>query len=188
MGDVESCESVCDTAAMNQPAATVQKKICMIGAFAVGKTSLVARFVHSMFSEKYQTTVGVKIDKKAVNVDGQEVNLILWDLAGEDEFQEVRMSYLRGASGYLLVVDGTRPETYGTALELHKKAVGVAGKIPCLVLLNKSDLVEQWQILDSALDALAEYGLRYLKTSAKTKAGVEDAFHLLARDIVAKQL
>lgn len=186
MCDVENVESVCDTSAMNQPAATVQKKLCMIGAFAVGKTSLVARFVHSVFSEKYQTTIGVKIDKKAVDVDGQKVNLILWDLAGEDEFQEVRMSYLRGASGYLLVVDGTRPDTFNTALELHKRAKETVGELPCLVLLNKADLIEQWQILDSALDTLAEYRLRYLKTSAQTGAGVEAAFHLLARDIVAK--
>ena len=84
----------------------IQKKICMLGAYAVGKTSLVGRFVRSMFSEKYQTTVGVKIDQKTVNVGDQQVNMMLWDLHGEDEAQKVRLSYLRGASGYILVVDG----------------------------------------------------------------------------------
>ena len=77
----------------------IQKKICMLGSFAVGKTSLVARFVRSIYSEKYHTTVGVKIDKKQVQFDGKSMNLILWDLYGEDEFQKVHMSYLRGASG-----------------------------------------------------------------------------------------
>jgi small GTP-binding protein len=84
-----------------------QKKICMLGSFSVGKTSLVARYVSSVFSDKYLTTVGVKIDKKTVAVDGADVTLLLWDIYGEDDFQKLRMSYLRGASGYLLVVDGT---------------------------------------------------------------------------------
>ena len=86
----------------------IQKKICMIGASGVGKTSLIAKFVHSMFSDKYLTTVGVKIDKKTVSVDGAEVMLMIWDLAGDDDFQRLQISYLRGTSGYLLVADGTR--------------------------------------------------------------------------------
>ena len=77
----------------------IQKKVCMLGAFAVGKTSLVKRFVDSMFSEKYQTTVGVKIDRKRIQLDEQEVNLVLWDIHGEDELQKVRLSYVRGTSG-----------------------------------------------------------------------------------------
>ena len=89
----------------------IQKKICTIGAFAVGKTSLIRRYVDSIFSEKYLTTVGVKIDKKPVNVLGQDVTLILWDIHGEDDFQEINMNYLRGSSAYILVVDGTRYST-----------------------------------------------------------------------------
>ena len=89
----------------------IQKKICMIGAFAVGKTSLVEQFVTSLFSEKYQTTMGVKIDKKLVHVMGCDMSMILWDLYGEDEFQKIRRSYLRGAAGYLLVADGSRGDT-----------------------------------------------------------------------------
>ena len=88
--------------------ATIQKKICMLGAFSVGKTSLVKRYVASVFSETYLTTVGVKIDKKTVDLAGRVVNLILWDLAGEDDIASLRMSYLRGSAGYVLVADGTR--------------------------------------------------------------------------------
>ena len=95
----------------------IQKKICMLGGFAVGKTSLVARYVTSMFSEKYLTTVGVKIDKKQVAVDGRDVTLMLWDIYGQDDFQDVQTSQLRGMSGYLLVVDGTRRATLETARE-----------------------------------------------------------------------
>ena len=79
----------------------------MLGGFSVGKTSLIKRFVESVFSEKYLTTVGVKIDKKTVDVQGRSVNLILWDIAGEDDTATIRMSYLRGCSGYLRVADGT---------------------------------------------------------------------------------
>lgn len=62
--------------------AVLQKKICMLGGFSVGKTSLVRRYVHSVFSDAYLTTVGVKIDKKIVTLPDRTVNLILWDLAG----------------------------------------------------------------------------------------------------------
>src|SRR4026209_2201357 len=93
----------------------LQKKICMLGGFGVGKTSLVSRFVTSIFSDTYLTTIGVKIDKKTFAVDAHEMTLMLWDIYGQDEFQTVRDSYLRGASGYLLVADGTRYATPETA-------------------------------------------------------------------------
>ena len=105
----------------------IQKKICMLGGFAVGKTSLVARYVTSLFSEKYLSTVGVKIDKKQVSVDGQDVTLMLWDIYGQDEFQTVQTSQLRGMSGYLLVVDGTRRATLETARLMQQKATEAAG-------------------------------------------------------------
>jgi len=101
----------------------IQKKICLLGGFGVGKTSLVSRFVHSIFSDKYLTTVGVKIEKKSLVLNEQELDLVIWDLYGEDDFQKVRMSYLRGASGYLLVADGTRRTTLDTAMSLHEAAV-----------------------------------------------------------------
>ena len=105
----------------------IQKKVCMLGGFAVGKTSLVARFVTSIFSDKYLTTVGVKIEKKSVQVSNQQLDLVLWDIYGDDEFQRVRMSYLRGASGYLLVVDPTRKATLETAIALQDSAEKTIG-------------------------------------------------------------
>ena len=93
----------------------MKKKICMLGAFAVGKTSLVQQYVHSIFSDKYRTTVGVKIEKTTTQADGRDVDLIIWDLHGEDDFQHVRLSYLQGSSGLIFVVDGTRATTLDTA-------------------------------------------------------------------------
>ena len=86
----------------------IQKKICLLGGTAVGKTSLVARYVRNLFSDKYLSSIGVKVDKKVLTVDGADVSLVLWDIHGDDQFETIRTAYLRGTSGYLLVADGTR--------------------------------------------------------------------------------
>ena len=125
----------------------LQKKVCMIGEFATGKTSLVSQFVHSIFSEKYQTTVGVKIDKKEIEINNKKVNLILWDLHGEDEFQKLRLSYLRGSSGFLLVADGTRSHTLRKAVDLKERVEKEVGKIPFILMLNKWDLYRNNNII-----------------------------------------
>jgi len=160
----------------------IQKKVCMLGGFAVGKTSLVARFVTSIFSDKYLTTVGVKIEKKSVQVSNQQLDLVLWDIYGDDEFQRVRMSYLRGASGYLLVVDPTRKATLETAIALQDSAEKTIGRVPFILVLNKADLIDQWEIDEHALD---DRNWTIVRTSAKTGAGVEEAFLALARGMTS---
>lgn len=162
----------------------LQKKICMVGAFAVGKTSLVARFVHSIFSEKYHTTIGVKIDKKELMVASQSVTLLLWDLAGEDDFLQVRMSYMRGAAGYLLVVDGARRDTLDTALRLQERVESAIGNVPFVLVCNKSDLRAGWEIDEETLTALRAKGWVIVLTSARSGAGVEEAFLALAKKIL----
>jgi small GTP-binding protein len=163
----------------------LQKKICMLGSFAVGKTSLVRRYVESIYSDVYQTTVGVKVDKKVVQAqDGREITLVLWDLYGEDEFQKMRWSYLRGASGFLLVADGTRRATLDKAVSLQQKAKEEAGELPFILVINKSDLVQEWE-LDAALEAdLLAKEWAILRTSAKTGEGVEAAFAQLTQKIL----
>jgi len=162
----------------------IQKKICMLGSFAVGKTSLVRRFVESIYSDTYLTTVGVKIDKKVVTVGVREVTLVLWDIYGEDDFQKIRWSYLRGASGYLLVADGTRRATIKKALELEQKTREEIGPIPFVFVVNKSDLVQEWE-LDPAMEAqIATMNWAILRSSAKTGEGVEEAFFRLTRKML----
>ena len=158
----------------------LQKKICLLGAFGVGKTSLVRRYVDTIFSDTYLTTVGVKIDKKMVTVGAEELALILWDIAGEDEVAAVRVTYLRGAAGYLLVVDGTRPETLDTAESIQRRIVAELGQVPFFVLLNKSDLQEDWALPPARIEALETEGWIFHRTSAKTGIGVEEAFRELA--------
>jgi small GTP-binding protein len=159
----------------------IQKKICMLGAFAVGKTSLISRFVKSIFSEKYLTTVGVKIEKKLLTVGDQDVSLMLWDLAGEDDLLQVRMSYVRGSSGYFLVADGTRRNTLDTMMSLQQRVEESIGQVPFIVLLNKVDLREQWEVDDAAINELTQKGWPVVLTSARTGVGVEDAFLVLTK-------
>ena len=162
----------------------LQKKICLLGGFGVGKTSLVRRYVQSIFSDAYLTTVGVKIDKKMVKVGAEEVALILWDIAGEDDITGIRMSYLRGAAGYLLVVDVTRGETLEVAKSIQARVSTEIGSVPFLFLFNKTDLKENWDIPEQSAEDLTEAGHVVLRTSAKTGEGVEEAFQVLAKRLV----
>ncbi len=163
----------------------LQKKICMLGSFSVGKTSLVKRFVESIFSERYLTTVGVKIDKKVVSSGGEEVTLMLWDLYGEDEYQKIRMSYLRGAHGYLLVADGTRAATLDKALAIQEEAQKNFGPTPYIVALNKCDLTGEWDVTGEREAEITGSGRHVIRTSAKTGQGVEQIFESLAKAMIA---
>ncbi len=162
----------------------IQKKICMLGAFGVGKTSLVSRFVHSIFSDKYQTTVGVKIDKKVVQLAAGAVTLILWDLAGEDAVTTIRPAHLKGASGYILVMDGLRRKTLDSALDLQGRIADVVREVPFVCVVNKTDLRASWEIQQSDLDNLVSRGWTVVETSAKTGAAVEDLFRILTDAIM----
>jgi small GTP-binding protein len=151
-------------------------KVCMVGAYGVGKTSLVKRFVDSIFSEKYLTTVGVQIDKKQLQIGGEDVTLMLWDLAGEDAVTEVRLSHLRGASAYVLVADGTRGPTLDTALNLQKRVRDVIGAVPFIFVVNKTDIRDRWEIRQESLDKLSAGGWPVFLSSAKSGQGVEALF------------
>lgn len=164
----------------------IQKKICMFGAAGVGKTSLVQRYVQSIYSGKYHVTIGVKIDKKAVFVAGQDVNLMLWDFQGEDNEHKIRSSFLRGASGYLLVIDYTRHETFVTAFSIQKMIENELGKVPFLILLNKSDLVDDFSISNEEISEMKSiYGWEVIKTSALTGEMVEESFTGLTKKMLA---
>jgi small GTP-binding protein len=158
----------------------IQKKICMIGTSGVGKTSLVSRFVHSIFSEQYLTTVGVFISKKSVVVEGNEVILMIWDLSGDDDFQRLDVRQLRGTSAYMLVADGTRAITLDVAIEIQQRVASAIGPLPFVLAVNKTDLQSLWEVQDERIASLAAGGWTIIKTSAKTGMEVDDAFGMLA--------
>lgn len=163
----------------------IQKKVCMVGVFGVGKTCLVQQFVHSIFSARYHSTVGVKIDRKVVSLDGTEATLLLWDLAGRDGTEDVTVTYLRGSHAVLYVVDGTRKETFDQVFELRELARGAIGEVPSAVALNKSDLASEWALGPGDEKAFTDLGWHTVRTSAKTGDGVEQAFSWLARAAIA---
>ncbi len=157
-----------------------QKKICMVGVFGTGKTCLVQQYVRSIFSVKYLSTVGVKIDRKEVQVGDQKVTLMLWDLEGRDGIRDVSASYVRGAHGVIYVADGTRRDTLDQIHEIRDMVTGVVGEIPSVVAVNKIDLVDQWQLTEADEEEIDARGLQRFRTSAKTGRGVEETFRWLA--------
>jgi small GTP-binding protein len=158
----------------------IQKKLVLLGAPGVGKTSLVRRFVESLFDDAYLTTIGVKVDKKQVRAGGTDVLMMLWDVAGAEERFSVPSSYIRGAAGLLVVVDGTRPETMTTAADLIAQVHRDVGSMPSVIALNKADLSGQWRVREEELQALQSRSAALIHTSAKTGAGVEPAFLAIA--------
>jgi small GTP-binding protein len=162
------------------------KKICMLGSYAVGKTSLVRRFVESIFDDRYLTTVGVKIDRKHVAVSGREMDLILWDLSGDDELAQARPAHFRGASGYILVADGCRRITAERALAIQQRAVSISGPVPVVVAVNKADRESEWEIGPAEIERLSRNGWQCMHTSAKTGDGVEALFLKLAEKMLTE--
>lgn len=165
-------------------------KVCIVGEFAVGKTSTVERFVNQQFSDKYLTTVGVKIDTKEVELPRQGVvqKLVLWDVAGTNQFGAIEYSYLRGAAGIIYVADGTRSGTIDIALDLRQRIEEKFGALPSVFMVNKCDLKRDWDCSDEQLDQLnSSLGHVYV-TSAKTGEAVEEALGALASDIAKTAL
>jgi len=160
-------------------------KLCLLGDFGVGKTSLVARFVHSTFSDKYLTTIGVKVDTKEVALDGRGVcKLVIWDIAGRSHLDALNMTYLRGASALLLVADGTRERSLNTALDLLMQSRTLLPDASVVLAVNKLDLVERWEVAPAALAELRR-SLPVHETSARSGEGVEAAFADIAARLVA---
>lgn len=155
------------------------KKICLMGASGVGKTSLVKRLVEEKFDETYRTTIGVHIDQKPVTCDNEHVNLIIWDLEGKDDPRSgYSPTYLSGARGYMLVADVTRPDT----LDIVKRLLSTAN-LPFVLLLNKYDILQSPTVTNRAIEIFGD-GAKIFGTSAKTGERVNEAFEHLVRQML----
>ncbi len=162
---------------------TITSKLCVVGDFAVGKTSTVERFVNQQFSDKYLTTIGIKVDTKTLFKGEITHKLVIWDIAGTDKFGEIEFSYLRGAAGYLLIVDGTRLETVSSALTLRQQISERFGDIPHVLLINKSDLKHEWELTPEKTHELEKHFPYVFSTSAKTGDEVDTAIDTLVSAI-----
>ena len=159
----------------------VQKKVCLLGEFAVGKTSLVRRFVTGRFDEKYLSTIGVNISRKQLTRKTYELNLMLWDLAGGEDFVHMGASYLKGAAGALIVCDLTRADTLPSIQKYTNQLRVVSPQSQIIVVGNKIDLEDQRLIRDDMIEAVsAEIDAPFFLTSAKSGVNVEAAFSCLA--------
>ncbi|MBD1919626.1 GTP-binding protein [Microcoleus sp. FACHB-831] len=171
----------------------ISKKMCLIGDFGVGKTSLIRRFVDRQFSDRYLSTVGVKISRKNVeleNVKQQEklgVQLLIWDLEGHTKFKGIAPSYLQGASGAVVVADVTRQETIERIPEHINLFFSVNPKAVVILALNKSDLVdeEKMEKIENLIpNSERERVLSIYQTSAKTGTQVDDIFQNLSYGMI----
>ncbi len=161
--------------------ALIQKKICLLGGFAVGKTSLIRQFTEGNFDDKYLSTIGVKISRKSLQRPDHTLNFIIWDLAGGDDFSQKSNSYLRGAVGAIIVCDLTRPSTLEYLPKYMEQMQAVTPNAAIVLACNKADLIAERAISDDELKtAVSQTNAPYLLTSAKTGDNVEAAFELLA--------
>lgn len=166
------------------------KKVCLLGDFAVGKTSLVRRFVEGIFEDKYLSSIGVKIDRKTVLVSSgdnrAELTMMLWDLAGSERFNQIRANYLRGSAGAILVCDITRPETLDNLKIYVSDLRRVSPKVQLVLAINKSDLIQNRQLTMVQIETVAaNLNTPFFFTSAKTGNTVEELFNHLGQLIIA---
>lgn len=168
------------------------KKVCILGNPAVGKTSLIRRFVFNAFSEDYIPTIGTKVCKKTLLMDfepkrSQQVNLnlLVFDLLGQIEFAKVHRAYYVGSEGAIIVCDLTREDTISGIVDWQDRFSAVVGDVPIVYIGNKIDIAQGMDANKEILAALAsDGGITYLYSSAKTGENVELAFELLGQKIL----
>jgi small GTP-binding protein len=168
----------------------ISKKICFIGDYGVGKTSLIRRFVDRQFSDHYLSTIGVKISRKVLDFSGSNnfskpsIQLIIWDLEGQTKFHSIAKNYLQGAAGAIVVADVNRQDTIARIKQHIKTAITVNPQgVKILVALNKCDSIASEQVekllalyqIPNFSEAIAIY-----RTSAKSGENVDEIFQKLA--------
>jgi small GTP-binding protein len=159
--------------------------LVFLGEGAVGKTSLVGRYVYDSFEGDYLATIGTDIHVKTVQLEDTMVKFVVWDIAGQDDFAQLRKAYYQNASGAFFVFDTTRPETIERIEEWVEALYGVTKQIPLVLLENKIDL--ESKIDQKAIEKnVKKHGLTHIRTSAKEDTNVEEAFKQMAREILEK--
>ena len=163
------------------------KKICILGERGVGKSCLVQRFLNGSFDDGYEVTIGANIRKARLQVDTDKLQLMLWDIEGQDRSSRRFLDYLKGTSAIFYVVDGTRLQTLDAVLEFRREIESRGSKpVPSIILFNKSDLASDWEVSPAMINDVETDGMFSLLTSAKEGSGVSTAFNLLSRVLIGK--
>ncbi len=161
--------------------ATIKKKVCLLGTFGVGKTSLVRQFVYNIFEESYLSTIGVSISQKRITLNSnKEVELLIWDIEGHEKFSPVVESYYSGASGAILVADLTRPESLGGLDAIYSGFRSVNPQARFVFCANKDDMLYTPQTLNTYSERAKKMDIPFFKTSAKNNENVALAFEQLS--------
>ncbi|NWF97050.1 MAG: GTP-binding protein [Candidatus Thorarchaeota archaeon] len=160
-------------------------KLVFLGEGAVGKTSLVGRYVYDSFEGEYLATIGTDIHVKTLEVDGLRVKLVVWDIAGQSDFAQLRKAYYQNASGAFFVFDTTRPETLDRIDDWIEALFAVTGRIPLVIIENKVDLESRLRP-GQAEQAASKYHVKVIKTSAKDDTNVETAFREMTVEIMER--
>ncbi len=167
---------------------TLSKKICMLGSFGVGKTSLVRRFVYNEFQECYQSTLGVQIHKQSICIGenpGYQFNFILWDIAHIEKFDSVIKNYFHGAHGAVVVFDVTRTQTFEQVDSYLKPFLATNPQSKLIFVANKIDLIEPSDhIMEQLLQISKAYRGPFVQTSAKENRNVETVFTRLGEQFM----
>ncbi|NHJ24348.1 MAG: GTP-binding protein [Candidatus Lokiarchaeota archaeon] len=164
-------------------------KLILGGDGAVGKTSMVHRFVENAFASDYKSTIGTSIMKKECNFEGlnSRVRFVIWDLAGQAQFKRVRQSYLANAEAGILVYDVTNQSSFENIEIWHNEVIKASPGISLILVGNKIDLANDRKVTSEVGEKLAlQLQLSYIETSAKTGENIDDAFKMLALQMIQK--
>ena len=158
-------------------------KIVVVGDYAVGKTTLIINFTEKTFRGMYVPTVGVQFTKKTAKLNGNDVELTIWDIAGQEKFAKVRKTFYENAAGFIIVYDLTRKSTLENIKNWYTDVVENTGEIPCVLIGNKNDLKDKREVNEDSVNEIIkksdmEVELSF-ETSAKTGIKVENGFFSL---------
>jgi small GTP-binding protein len=176
----------------------LRKKVCLLGDPAVGKSSLIRKYVYNQFSDRYVSTIGTEVTKKEVGIEHQEnsnglkqysVELAIWDIIGQKEYRALISRFYKNANGALIVCDLTREDTLDNLKDWISSLYGAIGKVPIVLVANKYDLINQNSFdINDLMEVSGLYGAPWITTSAKDGENVEHAFKNLAEQMIRDSL
>uniref|UniRef100_A0A023F8Z6 Putative gtp-binding protein n=1 Tax=Triatoma infestans TaxID=30076 RepID=A0A023F8Z6_TRIIF len=162
-------------------------KVVIVGNGAVGKSSMIQRYCKGTFTKDYKKTIGVDFLERQIECDGEEVRLMLWDTAGQEEFDAITKAYYRGAQACVLAFSTTDRDSFEAIQSWKKKVEDECGEIPTVLVQNKMDLVDQSVVEPEEVELVSRaLGCRVVHTSVKEDVNVNTVFRHLASRCLAE--